>query len=301
MQRIGVLLLGALVGSSGRAVAQQGADATLWRVIGTTLATPPALALGAAAAFWNPAQSGDSTSPHLQVGIEGIQTPDAIDATGLISTVRARAGALGELGIIYGRVGLTDITETIDSPDPTGGVVPVYTSALGATWSRRFGSTGLGATVAYHQTRLDAQLVDRWTFDVGATRAIGHAVRVAAATHFFSSLKTNDPSQDVYGGIELRLWKGLLSGEAATVFGRYGIAFAHGFGADHQLGLGSDIGKAFGFDVMLAREGGYAGTGWRPVAGLRLAIGKYHITLARDAGINDLGSAYRVGVDARFK
>ena len=60
--------------------------------------------------------------------------------------------------------------------------------------------------------------------------------------------------------------------------------------------------KAFAFDAMLAREGSYGnGAGWRPVAGLRLAVGKYRITLTRDAGVNDLGSTYRVGVDIRFR
>jgi len=54
---------------------------------------------------------------------------------------------------------------------------------------------------------------------------------------------------------------------------------------------------------MLAREGAYGdrGASWRPVAGVRIVIGKYRITLARDTGVNDLGSAYRVGVDARFR
>jgi len=54
---------------------------------------------------------------------------------------------------------------------------------------------------------------------------------------------------------------------------------------------------------MLAREGAYGdrGANWRPVAGVRIVIGKYRITLARDTGVNDLGSAYRVGVDARFR
>ena len=37
------------------------------------------------------------------------------------------------------------------------------------------------------------------------------------------------------------------------------------------------------------------------VAGLWLVIGKYRVTLARDAGVNDLGSTYRVGVDMRFR
>ena len=53
-------------------------------------------------------------------------------------------------------------------------------------------------------------------------------------------------------------------------------------------------------DGGVVREGSYGSVGWRPVAGVGLTIGKYRITLARDAGVNDLGSAYRVGVNARF-
>ena len=84
--------------------------------------------------------------------------------------------------------------------------------------------------------------------------------------------------------------------------GRYGLAFGHGFTADHQLGVGAELARKVSFDLMVAREGGYSsGAGWRPVAGLGLTIGKYRVTLARDAGVNDIGSAYRVGVEAGFK
>ena len=49
------------------------------------------------------------------------------------------------------------------------------------------------------------------------------------------------------------------------------------------------------------REGSYGPASTRVVGGLRIVIGKYRITLARDAGVNDLGSAYRVGVDIKFR
>ena len=301
MQRIGVLLLGLFALAGSRAAAQQATGTTLWRVAATTLPTPAALALGAAAALWNPAQTDDSA--RLQLAFEAIQTPAAVDATGMIATARVPAGALGQLGLIYGRVGLSEVTQTIDSPDPTGSVVPIYTFALGATWSRIIHATSVGATLAFHETRLDAASANRWTLDVGASRRFsGDRLRIAAATHFFSSLKTNDPSQDVYAGIETRLWNGTVGGDRAVIRGRYGISFGHGFTADHQLGLGAELAKTVSFDVMLAREGAYGnGAGWRPVAGFRLAIGKYRITLARDTGVNDLGSAYRVGVEARLK
>ncbi len=301
MQRIGLLVVGLLVLGGSRATAQQATGTTLWRVAATTLATPPALAVGPAAALWNPAQTEDGA--RLQFGVEAIQTPSAVDASGVIATVRVPAGSVGQVGVLFGRVGLSDISQTIDSPDPTGAVIPVYTFAGGVTWSRLVARTSVGATLAFHETRLDNSRADRWTMDVGASRTIGNdRLRLAAATHFFSSLKSNDPSQDVYAGIEGRIWSGPLSGDRVVVRGRYGISFAHGFAADHQFGAGAEFAKTVALDLMLAREGGYGnGVRWRPVAGLRVAIGKYRITLARDAGVNDLGSAYRVGVDARFR
>ncbi|HUC39744.1 MAG TPA: hypothetical protein VMR92_02845, partial [Gemmatimonadales bacterium] len=77
--------------------------------------------------------------------------------------------------------------------------------------------------------------------------------------------------------------------------------FAHGFTADHQFGAGVEFAKIVAFDLMGVREGSYGPASTRVVGGLRIVIGKYRITLARDAGVNDLGSAYRVGVDIKFR
>src|SRR5438874_10783660 len=155
MQRIGLLLGGLFLAAPGGVAGQQAAGSTLWRVATTTLPTPAALATGAAAAFWNPAQVPDSAPPKLQLAFEAIQTPSAVDATGMIATIRASVGRVGQVGLLYGRVGLSNLTETIDSPDPTG-TIPVYTFVFGATWSRRIAGTNLGATIASHEMRLDA-------------------------------------------------------------------------------------------------------------------------------------------------
>jgi hypothetical protein len=301
MQRIGLLLVGLLTLGTTRARGQDATGTTLWRVAATTLATPPALARGAAAAIWNPAQTQDSA--RLQLAFEAIQTPSSVDATGVIATLRLPAGNVGHFGIIYGRIGLSDITQTADSPDPTGSTVPVYTHALGANWSKQFSGTDVGATLAFHETRLDVTSDSRWTLDVGASRGLGDGLRVAAATHFLSSLTANDPAQDVYAGVEARIWQGPVSerGDRVVIRGRYGISFAHGFTADHQLGAGAEFSKIVTFDLLFVREGGYSAGSWRAVAGLGLNIGKYRIAVARDAGVNELGSAYRVGVEARFK
>ena len=73
MQRIGLLLVGLSTLAPAGGNAQQATGTTLWRVAATTLATPPALAQGAAAAIWNPAQTQDSA--RLQLALEAIQTP----------------------------------------------------------------------------------------------------------------------------------------------------------------------------------------------------------------------------------
>ena len=298
MQRIAVLLVGLVAIPGASSSAQQAAGTALWRLAATTLPLPPALATGTAAVFWNPAQIEDSA--RTQLGLEGIQTPAAIGASGMIAAVRVRAGSVGQIGFVYGHIGLSDLTRTGDSPDPIG-AVPVYTSALGATWSRRVAGTALGASVAYHDTRLDIAHQTRWTLDVGVSRQVASRLRVAAATHFFSSLSASDPAQDVYAGVEYRVWQGPLWGDQAVVRGRYGLAFGHGFAADHQLGAGVELGRVVALDVGVNREGSYGTGGWRAAAGVRVTIGKYRITLARDAGVNQLGSAYRVGVDARFR
>ena len=297
MQRIATLLVGLAAIAGSTSMAQQTAGTALWRLAATTLPLPPALATGTAAVFWNPAQIEDSA--RAQVGLEGIQTPAAIGASGMLAAVRVRAGSIGQVGFVYGHVGLSDLTRTGDSPDPIG-AVPVYTSIFGATWSRPVAATALGATLAYHDTRLDAEHAGRWTFDVGASREIAPGLRLAAATHFFASLSTNDPAQDLYAGVEYRLWQGPLWGDRAALRGRYGLAFGHGFTADHQMGAGFELGHVVALDFGVTREGSYGLGGWRPAAGLRVTIGKYRVTLARDAGVNELGSAYRVGVDARF-
>jgi hypothetical protein len=299
MQRIAVLLVGLAVVPAGPGAAQQAAGTALWRLAATTLPVPAALATGTAAVFWNPAQIEDSA--RTQLGLEGIETPAAIGASGMLAAVRVRAGSVGQIGLVYGRVGLSDLTRTGDSPDPIGGDVPVYSFAFGATWSRPVAGTALGATLAYHETRLDLVRATRLTLDLGVSRDVAPGLRVAAATHFFSSFSTSEPAQDVYAGVEYRLWQGPVWGDRGVVRARYGLAFGHGFTADHQMGAGFELGRVVALDVGVTREGSYSVAGWRAAAGVRVTIGKYRITLARDAGVNDLGSAYRVGVDARFR
>ena len=284
----------------GVLAAQQSAGTELWRLAATTLPIPSALATGGAAAFWNPAQPAGPE--RGSVALDAIETSPAVGAQGMLLTARARIRPVGDVGLVYGRMSIGDLVRTTLSPDPDPGSIPYYTQTIGVTWATRAAATTVGATLAYQDTELDATRADRWTLDVGASRAFGDGVRVAAATHFFSRFAADDPAQDLYAGVELRVWHGPLweGGTLGAIRARYGMAFAHGFTADHEFGAAFEVGSVFAADVVVVREGSYGDGGWRPVAGMRVRIGRYGLSFARDAAFNDVGAAYRVGLEARL-
>src|SRR5437660_3185339 len=279
---------------------QEAAGTQLWRVAAATLPIPTALATGGAGAFWNPAQLIDSA--RVRLSIDGIQTPATVGATGVLATATVRIDRAGRVGLVYGHMGLGGLVRTSYSPDEDEGSIPYYTEALAGVWSGTFRSTTVGAALGYHEVRLDQVVRNRITFDVGASQRINDVLRVAAATHFFSHFQTNHPAQDLYGAVDFRFFRGPLwdGGPVANLRARYGVTLGHGFGADHSLGAGIDFGDPFSFDLLVARDGGYSDGGWRGVAGVRVTIGRYHITFARDGGTNGVGSAFRVGLEANL-
>src|SRR2546425_1189718 len=129
---LGVLAPAALLG-------QEGAGAELWRLAATTLAQPPALATGGAAGFWNPAQP--ATGERAAFGLEVVNTSSAVGASGVLFTARARVSPVGRVGIVYGRMSISDLVPTSLSPDPDGGTIPFYTQTVGASWSATRGFT----------------------------------------------------------------------------------------------------------------------------------------------------------------
>ncbi|HXF95380.1 MAG TPA: hypothetical protein VNI61_04695 [Gemmatimonadales bacterium] len=297
MQR---LVWALLAGVPSAASAQAEAAAQLWRLALTTLPIPPALGRGSSAAFWNPAQ--DYAPQRAVVGIEFIQAPIEVGASGLLAAAQVRVHRVGYLGLIYGRMQVNELVRTTVSPDPQPGGISYFTHALALTWARRLAGMTVGAVAGVHQDRLEYYHTERWTLDAGLERHVGPSLRLALATHFLSPGGGPAPARDIFGGLAYRVWQGEVwaGGREATVELRYGIAFAHGFAPDHAAGLGVDLGDVLGLDALIAREGGWAGPGWRPVGGLRLRVGRYRLTVARDAGLNDIGSAFRVGIEARL-
>ena len=292
----GVSTLLALVGA-GPVSPQGSAGAELWRLAAVTVPLPPALATGAAAAYWNPAQEDGAA----QMGADLVQTPQAIGATGLVAALRVPAGRFGTIGLLYARIGLGGLIHTTDSPDPDGASIPFYTQRAAVTWGRGFGHSTLGAAVSFQDTKLDGTTTDRWSLDIGITQHVGDRIRLAAATRGLRRVGS-DPAQDVSAGIEYRLWRGTLwRSTPGAILARYGVGAGRPGGLDHQLGLGLDVGSPISLDLLLAREASFGRAAWRGAAGVRFAVGRYRMSFARDGGISDLGSSYRVGLEATLQ
>ena len=292
------LLSIAFAGPAPALAAQAGAGSELWRLAAVTVPVPPSLATGIAAGFWNPAQ-GESGSTRL--GLDLIQTPEAVGATGVIAALRFPLRRVGGLGVVYARMGLGDLVRTTDSPDPVGEAIPYYAQSAAVIWARGVGRSSVGARLTYHDTHFDGTRIGHWTLDAGVTHSFGERLRLAAATRGLRRLRS-DPAQDLYAGVECRLWRGTLwRSTPGTFIARYGVTAGHPGGADHQIGAGLDVGAAVAVDILVAREATYGNAAWRGAAGLRFAMGRYRVTFARDGGVSDLGSAFRVGLEARLK
>src|SRR5947208_6874215 len=111
MPRVALLLA---VLAPAALLGQEGAGAELWRLAATTLAQPPALATGGAAGFWNPAQP--ATGERAAFGLEVVNTPSAVGASGVLFTARARVSPVGRVGI--GARALRDYVDARLHPGP---------------------------------------------------------------------------------------------------------------------------------------------------------------------------------------
>lgn len=293
------LLFTMLLAPTGPLPAQTAPGAELWRVAAVTLPLPPALSTGATAAFWNPAQPPRPGAGWL--GIDLIQTPDAIGASGLLVAAGVPLRSRGAVALLYARMGLSDLVRTIDTPDPAGEAIPFHTQELRLVGATTLHGLTAGLGLVYRDTRFDDVVASGWGVDLGLVQRIGERVRVAAASRGFRRAG-GDPAQDLSAGIEYRLWRGALWQETpGAVRVRYGIAGGRAGAVDHQVGAGLEVGTVLWLDTEVEREASYGHVAWRGAAGLRVAVGRYRLTLARDGGISDLGSTFRVGLEARLR
>ncbi|MGH7751265.1 MAG: hypothetical protein ACREN5_00475 [Gemmatimonadales bacterium] len=284
------------------ATAQAPPGSALWRVAGQTLVQPAALAEGAVAVFWNPAR-GEAGEGRVTIGFEAVHGAEATGVSGVLAGARVRAGPAAHVGLLVGRMSVNDLVRTSTSPAPEPGAIPFSASVIGVSASATpvAGKLRLGLSALAHRSVLDLITENTWTLDGGVWFEPVPGLSFAASTHFLSRTLGSHPQQDVFGAASWKAWQGPLWGAPSTLTLRAGLAGAHGGGLDRLVGFGLAVGEQVGLDALLAREDRYGNAAIRGVVGLRVSTQHYRVTLARDNGMNEIGAAFRFGLEATLK
>jgi hypothetical protein len=294
-----VVLLFGLSGLAGEAAAQPAIVSDLWRVAAGTLVVPPALARDGSAALWTPAATVPSGT--VRVAIEAVHAPSDVGISGGIVALGVRAGVLGTLNLVYGRLGVDGLVRTETSPEAIGGDIAVYAEVLSLGIARDLGH-GLVAGIAARELsgRLDANAQSQVGVDVGLRYTDPSRLTFGVATRFFDpSLRSAESAASYSAAASYRTAEWPLWGATGALTFRYGVTLAHGEGMQHLISAGLDLGGVLAFDAGAAREE-LAGTAvWRSRLGVALDVGRYRVYLGRDGGVNDFGATYRFGLAAR--
>ncbi|HEX9729951.1 MAG TPA: hypothetical protein VGA37_15750 [Gemmatimonadales bacterium] len=269
--------------------------AELWRVVSVTLPGPAALQHGPTATFWNPAAVNDGTG--LGGGIEVLQTPDVVSLSSVVVGVTQRLGHLA-LGVVAGRVSVADLVRTTTSPTSEAGDIPVFSQFAGAAFGGRVGAFSLGALVRAHDAQFDTRSQGGLTLDLGIRATPVERLSLGVSTRFVTPDRPGARVGEYYAGTEYRLKTASLWGASALITGRYGVAYQPTVGVEHGLSAGLGLEGRFRVDWGWVRELGPVAASWRPVLGVEFRAGRYIITVARGAGLNDVGAAFRLGLIA---
>ncbi len=277
------------------AQAPQAAD--MWRVATAALGTPAALQSGATGAFWNPAPQSTTRPRPILVGVQVLQTSDALGLSGILAGGNHAIGEMAVVGISVARVEVRDLVRTSDSPFTELGSIPVYEQLVGVQLGFRLGALSAGGVIRGHEARFDAVRSTGATFDAGLRFAASSRVTVAAATHFLPLTFRSDNTTDYYGAVEYQAVDLVLWGHDATIVSRYGASYRSPGGVEHSLGAGMVIDRLLAVDVAGTREVAFGDSAWRAAFQIGLALGRYSLVAARGSGFNGLGALYRFALE----
>lgn len=269
----------------------------LWRVAGSTLPQPAALASGPTGVFWNPAAL--AASPPLRTGsFEILETPDVLALGGFLASGQWRMTPRIVAGAVVGRMAVTDLVRTTTSPIALPGEIPVHSQIAGLGVGWHGGPLVLGLLVRAHETRLDAIREGGLTTDAGLRWTPVAPITLAAATRFLGSRLQRNAVSELNVGLEGTIPVGSAWGSPArAVLG----AGAGWHGAQHAEWGGGAVmvfSRRLSVSWGLTRERALEAIEWRHTLGLTFRTGHYTIHVARGEGLNGLGPTYRLGLTA---
>ncbi len=296
---VALLLLLCCVARPEAGRAQAAITSDLWRLAAGTLVIPAALAVDGSAALWTPAVVLPAAGPALRVGIEAIHSPSDIGVNGGLATLGFRAGGLGTVSVVYGRLGVDGLVRTETSPEAIGGDIAVYSEVLSAGFARELGAgftAGLAARAL--SGRLDVLSHSEIGLDLGLRYAL-QRFSVGVSTRFFDPALREQESAAAYSAaISYRTAQGQAWGTTDDLRFWYGVGWAPGEGMQHLVTVGLNVGEVMEVDVGAAREETAGFEVWRSRLGISLDVGRYRVYLGRDGGVNGFGATYRFGLSA---
>lgn len=279
--------------------AQSGVASDLWRLAAGTLVVPAALADDGSAALWTPAVLLSGTGAGLRFAVEAVHSPSEIGINGGIASIAFRAGRLGTVNLVYGRMGVDGLVRTETSPEPIGGDIAVYNEVLSLGLARAV-APGLTAGIAARALsgRLDIVTASQLGLDVGLRYAASH-FSFGVATRFFDPLlRASEGAASYSAAVSYHTAEAQAWGTTTDLRFWYGAGWAHGEGMQHQLSAGLALGGVAEVDVGAAREETAGSDVWRSRLGVSLDVGRYRVYLGRDGGVNGFGASYRFGLAA---
>jgi hypothetical protein len=299
----GLLLIAvvAIPGGARDARAQAAVVSDLWRVAEGTLVVPSALAQTGSAALWTPAAALPQSGADVRVAIEAVHAPSEVGISGGIATLEVRAGGLGTLNLVYGRLGVDGLSRTETSPEAIGDIA-VYAEVLSLGLAHTL-APGLVVGVAARELsgRLDAYARSQVGVDVGVHYTAPARLTLAFATRFFDpTLRSAEAAASYNAAASYRTADRPIWGVKGALTFRYGLTFTHGEGAEHLLSAGLDLGGVLALDAGAAREETAGIAVWRSRMGIGLNVGRYRVYLDRDGGVNGFGATYRFGLAAKL-
>ncbi len=297
-----ILLLALNLARATTAGAQPAIVSDLWRVAAGTLVIPAALAEDGSTALWTPAAVLPPGAPAMRVGIETVHSPSEIGVNGGVATVAFRAGKIGTVNLLYGRMGVDGLVRTETSPEAIGGDIAAYSEVLSAGVARAIGA-GFTAGIAARALsgRLDVATRSQLGLDLGVRYTDATRFSFGLATRFFDpSLRGAESAASYSAAASWRTGETPLWGTTAVLALWYGAGWSHGEGMQHLVSAGVIFGGIAELDLGTAREETTGFPVWRSRLGVSLDVGHYRIYLGRDGGVNSFGATYRFGLTARM-
>ena len=272
----------------------------LWRLAAGTLVVPPALAEDGSAALWTPAVILPPSSSGMRIGIEAVHSPSEIGVNGGVATIGFRAGRLGTINLVYGRMGVDGLVRTETSPEAIGGDIAVFNEVLSVGLARTIGA-GFTAGIAARALsgRLDIINASQVGLDLGLRYADASRFSFGVSTRFFDpALRAAESGASYSAAVSYRTAESQAWGTTADLRFWYGAGWAHGEGMQHLLAVGLALGGVAELDLGAAREETAGIELWRSRLGISLDVGRFRVCLGRDGGVNGFGATYRFGLAA---